>query len=91
MQMITNKNKIQQTETMTKERGRREYMRNYTKQRRNVNNFLVNICDFPEVERDFYEERAAIIEFDGGMCRENAETEAAKLTLIFFGKTKLLL
>lgn len=42
-----------------------------------------------EIERDFYEERAAIIEFDGGMCRENAEIEAAKLTSIFFGKTKL--
>ena len=39
-----------------------------------------------EGERDFYEERAAILEFDGGMCRENAETAAAKLTLIFFGK-----
>lgn len=64
-------------------------MRNYIKQRRNINNFLVNICDLPEVERDFYEERAAIMEFDGGMCRENAEIEAAKLTLIFFGKTKL--
>ena len=42
-----------------------------------------------KIERDFYEERAAIMEFDGGMCRENEETEAAKLTLIFFGKTKL--
>ena len=41
-----------------------------------------------EVELEFYEERAAILEFDGGMCRENAEMEAAKLTLIFFGKAK---
>jgi hypothetical protein len=89
MQMITNKNKIEQNETMTKERGRREYMRNYMKQRRNVNNFLVNISDLSEVKRDFYEERAAIMEFDGGMCRANAEIEAAKLTLIFFGKTEL--
>lgn len=64
-------------------------MKNYMKQRRNVNNFLVNICDLPEGEREFYEERAAIMEFDGGMCREKAETEAAKLTSTFFGKTKL--
>lgn len=62
-------------------------MRNYMKQRRNGNNFLVNICDLPEGEREIYEERAAIMEYDGGMCRANAEIEAAKLTLIFFGKT----
>ncbi len=43
---------------------------------------------FSVVELEFYEERAAILEFDGDMCRENAETEAAKLTLIFFGKAK---
>lgn len=48
----------------------------------------VNQSGFSEVELEFYEERAAILEFDGGMCRENAETEAAKLTLIFFGKAK---
>jgi len=42
-----------------------------------------------ENERDFFEERAAIMEFDGGMSRQDAEKEAAKLTLIFFGKTKL--
>lgn len=42
-----------------------------------------------EVEREFYEERAAIMEYDGGMCKEKAETEAAKLTSIFFGKPKL--
>ncbi len=87
--MIANQNKVEKNVTMTKERGRREYMRNYMKQRRNVNNFLVNICDLPEVEREFYEERVAILEFDGNMCRENAETEAAKLTLTFFCKTKL--
>ncbi len=87
--MIAKKNKIEKTETRTKKGGRREYMRNYMKQRRNVNNFLVNICDLPEVEREFYEERAAIMEYDGGMCRGNAEIEAAKLTLIFFGKTEL--
>lgn len=85
--MIANKNKIEQNETMNKRGGRREYMRNYMKQRRNVNNFLVNISDLPEGEREFFEERAAILEFDGGMCRENAEIEAAKLTLAFFGKT----
>lgn len=28
------------------------------------------------------------LEFDGGMCRGNAKTEAAKLASIFFGKTK---
>jgi hypothetical protein len=44
--------------------------------------------EFSEVEREFYEERAAILEFDGGMCRENAEIEAVKLTLIFFDKVK---
>ncbi len=26
-----------------------------------------------ENERDFFEERAAIMEFDGGMCKEKAE------------------
>lgn len=87
--MIVKHNIATQNETMTKERGRREYMRNYMKQRRNVNNFLVNICDLPEGEREFYEERAAIMEFDAGMSRQDAETEAAKLTLIFLGKTKL--
>ena len=74
---------------MKKEGNRPEYMRDYMKKQRNVNNLLVNICDFPEVEREFFEERAAIMEFDGGICRKNAEIEAAKLTLIFFGKTKL--
>jgi len=44
---------------------------------------------FNTVELEFFEERGAILEYDGGMCRENAEIEAAKLTLIFFGKTKL--
>lgn len=44
--------------------------------------------ELSEVELEFYEERAAILEFDGGMCRKNAEIEAAKLTLIFFGKAK---
>lgn len=44
--------------------------------------------EFSEIELEFYEERAAILEFDGSMCRENAETEAAKLTLLFIGKTK---
>lgn len=43
--------------------------------------------ELSEGEREFYEERAAIMEFDGGMCRENAEIEAAKLTFVFFGKT----
>ena len=42
-----------------------------------------------EIECDFYEERAAIMERDGGMCRANAEREAAKLTSTFFSKTKL--
>lgn len=44
--------------------------------------------DFSEVELEFYEERAAILEFDGGMCRETAEMTAAKLALIFFGKAQ---
>jgi len=43
-----------------------------------------------EVERDFYEERAAILEYDGDMCRENAEIEAARLTSIFFGKSNVI-
>ena len=56
------------------------------KSRRSVNIFRVNNDDLPEIEWEFYEERAAIMEFDGGLCREDAEIEAIKLTLIMFGK-----
>lgn len=60
--------------------------KNETKNKTSLKTFLGG---FSEVEREFFDERAAIMEFDGGMCRKNAETEEAKLTLIFFGKTKL--
>lgn len=70
-----------------KTEGIREYMRGYMKKRSLVNKIRVNIGDFSEIEREFYEERAGIMEFDGGMCREDAEIEAVKLTLIVFGKT----
>lgn len=46
------------------------------------------MTELSEVEQEFYEERAAIMEYDGGMCWENAETEAARLTSIFFSKTQ---
>ena len=32
----------------------------------------------PQAQREAFEERAAIIEFDGGMSREVAEAEARK-------------
>lgn len=32
-----------------------------------------------EGEKDFFEERAAIMEYDGGLSREEAELEARKL------------
>jgi hypothetical protein len=34
------------------------------------------ICDWPESLRDLFEERAAIMEFDGGLTREAAERRA---------------
>jgi|HubBroStandDraft_6_1064221.scaffolds.fasta_scaffold2823613_1 hypothetical protein len=33
----------------------------------------------PDAERDAFEERAAIMEFDGGLSREEAEREAIKV------------
>lgn len=35
--------------------------------------------DWPEVRRDAWEERAAIMEYDGGLPREEAEAEAWRL------------
>jgi len=37
--------------------------------------------DLPEPWREWYEERAAIREYDGGQAREHAEAEALKETL----------
>lgn len=34
-----------------------------------------------EAERDAYEERAAILEFDAGMSRDEAEAEAKRIVL----------
>lgn len=34
------------------------------------------IDDLTDYEREIYEERAAIMEFDGGLARPNAEREA---------------
>ena len=39
----------------------------------------------PEDIKEFYEERAGIREFDGGMSKEDAEREAFYDTLSFFG------
>jgi len=39
-----------------------------------------------EDEREFYEERAAIIEYEAGLPRVLAEQEALKLTLEYFRK-----
>ena len=37
-----------------------------------------NIKDLKETDRELWEERAAIIEYDGGMISEKAEIEAYK-------------
>jgi len=37
---------------------------------------LSDISDFTEAERELYEERAAIREYDGGMPRHEAEMRA---------------
>lgn len=37
---------------------------------------LIDIDDLTDYEREIYEERAAIMEFDGGLARPNAEREA---------------
>ena len=44
--------------------------KNETKNKTTVKTFLGGLS---ENERDFFEERAAIMEFDGGMCKEKAE------------------
>ena len=38
-----------------------------------------------EVEREFFEERAAILEFDAGLPIAKAEREALYLTQVYFG------
>ena len=38
-------------------------------------------------EQEFFEERAGIIEYDGGLSREEAEQKASELTSIFFQKS----
>lgn len=42
-----------------------------------------------EDEQEFFEERAAIMEYDGELSRGDAEKEAHKLTLIFFGRNRI--
>jgi hypothetical protein len=58
-------------------------------QNKTIRNVTMTKPSLNTVEREFYEERASILEIDGGLSKENAEIEAVKLTLIFFCKTKL--
>lgn len=51
--------------------------KNGTQNKTSLETFLGGLS---EIERDFHEERATIMQFDGGMCRSEAEKEAAKLT-----------
>lgn len=54
-----------------------------------VNKFLTYIADIDNLSKDvqeFFEERAAIIEYDGGLSKEEAEQKASELTSIFFQK-----
>lgn len=37
---------------------------------------LIDLDDLTDYEREVYEERAAIMEFDGGLARPDAEREA---------------
>ena len=38
-------------------------------------------------EQEFFEERAGIVEYDGGLPRDEAEQKASKLTSFFFQKS----
>lgn len=44
------------------------------------------ISNLSEDERYMFEERAGIMEYDGGLSREDAEKEAMKSVRRFFGK-----
>ena len=55
-----------------------------------ANKFLPYIADIDNLSKavqEFFEERAAIIEYDGGLSREEAEQKALNLTSIFFQKS----
>ena len=39
-----------------------------------------------EDAREYFEERAAILEFDGGLSRSDAEREAQKLTELYLSQ-----
>jgi len=42
---------------------------------------IITPAELPPEWRDYYEERAAVREYDGGQAREHAEAEALKETL----------
>ena len=44
------------------------------------------MTELTQDQREEYEERAAILEFDGHMQRQDAEKEAMRLTLAKYGK-----
>lgn len=51
----------------------------------------MQITDLTDLERDLYEERAAICEFEGNMTREKAEFQAIKeIWALRLGKRKEL-
>ena len=43
-----------------------------------------DVDDWPDSARESFEERAAILEFDGGLARVTAEREAARLVRVRF-------
>ena len=47
----------------------------------------VRVADWPAESRDDFEERAGILEFDGGLARMDAEIEAERLVRSTFTET----
>ena len=47
---------------------------------------MSDAVSYPEPQRSYYEERAAIAEFDGGLSRQEAEMQAFTLTVRAFGR-----
>lgn len=49
--------------------------------------YIADIDNLSKAAQEFFEERSAILEFDGCLSREEAEQKASELTSIFFQKS----